>query len=190
LQEALKNIDGIQNTLDKIYDEVKTFVHIQSERTVAVTEGVNLSPCIDEAIALLPVEGDLTRQTVVRVRLPDLPPVEVKKQELTIVLKILIENTFRYLPPEEEINLMAEKLEKRVKIIITSESIGSVTREDKSFEEQSQSIGLKEEEISFLSFNLTFAKDCVGAWGGEIGYEDDGGRGKFWFTLPVFKNGV
>ena len=190
LEKALKSVDEAQEILDGIHEEVKMDVRIQSMKLEERVDTLDLYTCVDEAAVALEPEDDSTKLNVLRILLPDLPLVQVGKQELFIVLKGLL-NTVRYASSGDVI-LTAEETERFVKVTISSDSSYSTTRDEPSIRESTKSIGRVGEWMNTGLFSPSYSKKLVEDWGGEIGYFENGEEiNGFWFTLPVVeKDGV
>jgi len=191
LEQALQGVDEAQEVLDRIHAEIEMDVRIQSIRLEEKVDTLDLYTCVDEAAVALEPEDDSTVQNLLRILLPDLPLVQVRKQELLIVLKGLLSTVPRYISSRDVI-LTAEGAEKFVKVIISSESSYSPTRDESSITESTKSIGKVGEWMRFGLYSLSLSKKLVEDWGGEISYfgseEEVGG---LWFTLPTAeKDGV
>ncbi|MCX7593097.1 MAG: HAMP domain-containing histidine kinase [Fischerella sp.] len=108
------------------------------------------------------------------------------KSRLDRIIANLIENAFRYSPPESTVEVCLEQDGAYILVAVDDEGVGVAPEQANNlFEKFSQ--GGKSGRVGL---GLYFCRITVERWGGKIGYSNRPQRGsRFWFRLPKPKSG-
>jgi len=118
--------------------------------------------------------------------LPDLPSVSLDRTLAREVFLNLIENAIRYTPEGGHIDVSAHEEEGRIVWRVKDDGIGiPKAQQEKIFEKFFRAANAVEYSSEGSGLGLYLAKFIVTAWGGEIGFDSEEGKGAtFRVTIP------
>lgn len=121
--------------------------------------------------------------------LENLPPVDADPDRLERIFLNLLTNALKYSPPDTEVLIRAEKVDREVMVSVSDQGVG-ISPEDLPhiFERFYQPRGGR--KAGGLGLGLYITKMLVEAHGGRIWVHSELGKGStFYFTLPLAKGG-
>lgn len=117
----------------------------------------------------------------------DLPPVCADAERLNQILRILLDNAFRYTPLGGQVTVLGHASGDVVQIDITDNGLGiSTAEQEKVFSRFFRGEDERIREYPGLGLNLYIARGLAQLQGGQLWFESTPGQGStFSFTLPV-----
>jgi two-component system phosphate regulon sensor histidine kinase PhoR len=117
-----------------------------------------------------------------------LPPVYGNHDQLKQVLINLLDNAFKYTPPDGQVRISAWPDSDMVKVAVADTGIGIPPEDlDRIFERFYRVDKARSREIGGTGLGLSIVKNIIEAYGGRVEVESSLNRGSvFSFTVPVY----
>ncbi len=195
--EAIRDgvIEADAATYDSLWEEAERLVRL-SHSLDALAAGdastepprlveVDLVAAIRRAIDLVAPGVERAGLTLVA-DLPDVLPARANPDHLAQVLDNLLSNAVRYTPPGGEIQIRTER--RPGDLLVSVANSGDPLPDDeleRVFERFYRVDKSRDRARGGVGIGLAIVKQLVEASGGRVGADTDGGRTRFWFSLPA-----
>ena len=190
-KDFLNNVFSQVGYAEKTLDELSLYIDIKAGRLDIQTEVLELTDCVDEAIiGVQPTEE--AKDCLLAILVSGLPPVRASKVELVNVITFLLKETLstvQAVQADNQISLIAERVDEFIKVSITDTGISSILN-DKEIDAKVCSVGLTDYRSTGTGAWFAFSRYYIEEWGGELGFEREDGTTTFWFTLPIDEEGI
>jgi signal transduction histidine kinase len=177
---AREECDRLQSTVDELLD----LSRIQADRIELRTSELDPEHVIDIVLAAHATEAEGKRARLRAEVLPGMPPIVADRERLQLVLDNLISNAIKYGPEGGTITVRAAQRDDFLRIEVADEGPGiPADYRQAIFDKYVRVPGVQPRGAGI---GLYIAREIVRAHGGEIGVDDEPGRGAtFWFTVPL-----
>lgn len=176
-------IAGATDRMQHLIEQLLDVARIESGRLVLQRKPVCANELVEAVLSLFQERAEKERIELIRRTDPQLE-VEADRERILQALSNLVANALRFTPAGGEIEVTAELQAAAAKFVVTDSGPG-VPAEDipHLFERYRQG---RVSRGGSLGLGLYICKRIVAAHGGEIGVENQRGRGaSFWFTVPT-----
>jgi signal transduction histidine kinase len=163
------------------FSDIAKLNHKRMSLTLALISLEASTNAVAEKLSSMMEDRELTLQ----VDLADLPNATADKMRLEQVVRILLENAYRYTPAGGKITVTGEAQDGFVRLAVTNTGISPEEKASLSTKCYMIADSAAQERVG-KSSNLYVARRLVEMMGGQIGAEGDPGQGTtLFFTLPV-----
>ena len=183
-RELLTVIDEEADRLNAMVSETVQIARIEAGDLRLERRPARLNPLAASALARFRAAAE--QRTIAVAIPPDLPPVEVDRELITIVLVHLLDNALKYSPPGTPVSISAETRGAMVTVTVADRGPGVAPRDRERIFEKFYRAEQIRSAVPGTGMGLAIAREIVAAHGGRIWVQDaEEGGGRFCFTVPA-----
>jgi signal transduction histidine kinase len=187
-RDYLERIDEVSGRLSALVGQILDVTHLQADPLILERAPVLVTSLVTRLRGDLEASGRADRLVI---DLPtDLPPIEVDAARVGQILENLVENAFKYGPPDGLVDISARVDGEWLAVAVDDEGVGIPATERALVTEPfHRAWNVRESRIPGTGLGLYICRRLVEAHGGRLWLEDrpDGRAGtRVLFTLPLF----
>ena len=188
-RDYLERIDEVTGRLSALVGQILDVTHLQADPLILERAPVLFAALVTRLRGDLETSGRADRLSV---DLPaDLPPIEVDAARVGQILENLVENAFKYGPPDGLVGISARVDGEWLAVAVDDEGVGIPATERALVTEPfHRAWNVRESRIPGTGLGLYICRRLVEAHGGRLWLEDrpDGRAGtRVLFTLPLLR---
>lgn len=186
----LERIDELTERLSGLVGQILDVTHLQADPLILERVPISFAALVTRLRGDLEASGRANR---LQVELPaDLPPIEADGARIGQILENLVENAFKYGPPDGVVRVVAAVEGPWLAVAVDDEGVGIPPPERSLVTEPfHRAWNVRESRIPGTGLGLFICRRLVEAHGGRLRLEDrpDGRQGtRVAFTLPLLRS--
>lgn len=187
IKQVLMQIHGSNTRLIGLVNNLLNVSRIDQHRVSDKPEETDLLKIIKEAAKEIEPETVRRQVTISMKEKGRIPKIIIDGKRFREVIQNLLSNAVKYNKRDGKVNVLIEKLETKIKIIIEDTGIGIPKKDqDKLFSKFFRAVNAISSATDGSGLGLFVVKSYIESWGGSVSFKSEEGKGTtFVIILPL-----
>jgi signal transduction histidine kinase len=185
-QETLAVLQQEIMRLVSLVENLQQLAKADAARAFLQREKLSLDEIIDQMLTLFQPNFLEKAIAIEKIIAPDADIVRADRDKLLQAVRNLVENAWKYTPPNGRIAISSQRHNDSVKLIISNTGPGIMENDlPFIFERFFRADRSRSQDAGGAGIGLAIVKELIEAHGGHVGAESQNGMTRVWFSLPA-----